>query len=100
MDLADNESHSLSASGSDKSSVQQLLSAVTSWSQMRQHDNLVPLQTRQSPPPAFLKMRWMPGKHGPLSGFQLQTLKAVHVKAKLRYFEYDNNTKQIYFPGS
>ncbi|MBP1740790.1 MAG: exported protein of unknown function [Deltaproteobacteria bacterium] len=104
IDLApDNESHSLSASGSLTSlPFNSSLSAVTSWSQMRQHDNLVPFTTNTAIATPSLPENAV---HAEVNTALYQVLltsrplKAVHVKAKLRYFEYDNNTKQIYFPG-
>ena len=104
LDLApDNESHNLSASGSLTSlPFNSSLSAVTSWGQMRQHDNLVPFTTNTAIASPGLPENAVDAAVN-TSLYQVlltsKPLKAVHLKAKLRYFEYNNNTQQIPFPS-
>ena len=104
IDLApDNESHSLAASGSLTSlPLNSVLSFVTSWSQMRQHDDLVPFTTNTAiTTPSLPENAADADVNTALYQvlFTSRPLKAVHLKAKLRYFEYDNKTRQIYFPS-
>ena len=108
----DNHYHNVSASGSyTNTDLKTRVSATASWGWMIQDDDLVPYTTN----PALTTptgenasdTNSLPQKN---ADAQVNTylyhllltsspVKFVHLKGRLRYFEYDNNTDQIDFPG-
>ena len=103
-DLApDNESHNVSASASLRDlPFNSALSFVTSWGRMRQNDALVPFTTNTAIASPGLPQSEVDADVNTALYQVLLTskpLSRVHLKAKLRYYEYDNDTKQISFPS-
>jgi MtrB/PioB family decaheme-associated outer membrane protein len=104
IDLApDNDSHNLSLSGSLRDlPFNSTLSLVTSLGKMRQNDNLVPFTTNTAILSPSLPQNEVDADVS-TSLYQVlltsKPLSLVRLKAKLRYYEYDNNTTQINFPS-
>ena len=113
IDLApDNHYHNVSASGSYMNiPLKSRISATASWGWMIQDDDLVPYTTntalttptgQDASDPNSLPEKSADGEVITSLYHVLLTsspVKFVHLQGKLRYFEYDNNTDQINFPG-
>jgi len=113
IDLApDNHYHNVSVSGSYmKIPLKTRVSATASWGWMIQDDDLVPYTTNtalttpsgeDASDPNSLPEKSADGEVITSLYHVLLTsspVKLVHLKGKFRYFEYDNNTDQINFPG-
>jgi MtrB/PioB family decaheme-associated outer membrane protein len=104
IDLApDNDSHNLSLSGSLRDlPFNSSLSLVTAWGKMRQNDSLVPFTTNTAILSPSLPQNEVDAAVNTTLYQVLLTskpLSLVRLKAKFRYFEYDNKTQQINFPS-
>ncbi len=117
IDLApDNLYHNISLSGSYRDlPLNSRISANAAWGWMRQDDELVPYTTNtaittgafDNAPfdafdPANIPVNNVDARVNTSLYHVLFTSKPVdfmHVKGKFRYFDYDNNTEQIRFPG-
>jgi len=113
IDLApDNHYHNVSASGSYMYiPLKTRISATAAWGWMIQDDDLVPYTTntalttptgedasdRNSLPEKSADAEVNTSLYHVL--LTSSPAKFVHLKGKFRYFEYDNNTDQIHFPG-
>ena len=112
----DNDYHNASLTGSFMDlPLKSRVSATTSWGWMRQDDALVPfttntaINTTSTPAapfvasdPASLPASKVDAKvDTSLYNVQVTSrpLNFMHTKARYRYYEYDNNTGQIDFPG-
>ena len=113
IDLApDNHYHNVSVSGSYMNiPLKTRISATASWGWMIQDDDLVPYTTNTalttptggdaSDPNSLPEKSGDAEVNTSLYHVLLTSnpVKFVHLKGKFRYFEYDNNTDQINFPG-
>jgi MtrB/PioB family decaheme-associated outer membrane protein len=113
IDLApDNHYHNVSASGSYMNNpLKTRISATASWGWMIQDDDLVPYTTNtalttptggDASDPNTLPEKSVDAEVNTYLYHVLLTsspVKLLHLKGKFRYFEYDNNTDQIKFPG-
>lgn len=116
IDLApDNWYHNVSIAAAMNLPLRSRISATASWGWLRQDDDLKPFTTNTainaaSTPaapfgasdPANLPARKVDGRvDTTLYNVQLTSkpFSFLHAKAKYRYYEYDNDTKLIEFPG-
>jgi len=113
IDLApDNHYHNVSVSGSYlKIPLKTKISATAAWGWMIQDDDLVPYTTNtaittpsgaDASDPNSLPEKSADAKVNTSLYHVLLTskpLEFMQVKGKIRYFDYDNDTKQISFPG-
>jgi len=104
MDLApDNQFHNVSISGSYMDlPLKTRISATAGWGLMKQDDDLVPFTTNTAISAPNLPKQSVDAKVETSLYNVLLTarpLSFMRVKGKFRYFEYDNHTEQIRFPG-
>jgi len=105
IDLApDNQFHNVSISGSYMDlPLKTRISATAAWGWMKQDDALVPFTTNTAIAAPNLPKQSVDAKVETSLYNVLLTarpLSFMRVKGKLRYFEYDNHTERIRFPGS
>ena len=104
IDLApDNESHNISVAASFRElPLKSMLSLATGWGQMKQNDSLAPFTTNTAILSPGLPQNEVDADVKTNLYQALLTSKPfsrMRLKAKLRYFEYDNNTGQVSFPS-